>query len=359
MSHETDVRTLLVDTTVRLFQDHCDQALVEGAKTSGWSAELWSVLERAQLPLVSVPESCGGAGGTLSDLAAVLRVAGRYSAPVPLAETGMLAAWMLSASGLSVPIAPLAAGPSGPSDRLELRRDGKEWLLSGEVQRMPWARAAARLVVIAEAEGGEWVASVDPSQCTITPGCNLAWEPRDRVLFERVRLSSLEVAETGSGVSRRALYERGALARAILMVGALDRCLQLSIEHARTRVQFGRPIARFQAIQQELARFADEVAAAAAAAMSAAGAVERGEAGIAVACAKIRAGEAATTGAAIAHQVHAAIGVTAEFALHHSTLRLQAWRSEFGSEVEWADRLGAQVLAAGAERLWPTLTDAG
>jgi acyl-CoA dehydrogenase len=141
------------------------------------------------------------------------------------------------------------------------------------------------------------------------------------------------------------------------MVGALDRALELSVSHAKTRVQFGRPIARFQAVQQELARLADEVAAAAATALSAAGEVERGGGGIAVACAKTRVGEAAATGAGIAHQIHAAIGVTEEFALHHSTLRLQAWRSEYGTEPGWSERLGAHILESGADRLWPILTE--
>jgi acyl-CoA dehydrogenase len=357
MNDTNEVRTLLVDTATRLFADHCDQKLVEAAKKTAWSQALWDVLENAQLPLVSIPEENGGAGGSLSDLAAVLRVAGRCNAPVPLAETGMLAGWMLAASGAQVPPGPLAAGPVRRDDQLTLARSGSDWTLSGTVRRMPWARVATRLVVLVEAQGGVWVACVDPARCTIRPGANLAWEPRDDVSFDAVKLAAKDVVPAGPGVTRAALYERGALARAVLMVGALDRCLDLSVEYAKTRVQFGRPIAKFQAMQQELSRFADEVAAAAGATMSAVGAVERGEAGIAVGCAKVRTGEAAHAGAAIAHQVHAAIGVTEEYVLHHSTLRLQAWRSEYGSEVEWAERVGEHLLAAGADQLWPILSE--
>lgn len=357
MSDATDIRVMLVDTAERVFADHCTQHIVEGAKNNGWSQALWQVLERTQLTLVSVPEEHGGAGGSLSDLGAVLRVAGRFSAPVPLAETAMLAGWMLAGSGLDVPAGPIAAGPSGRDETPVLRRDGANWTLSGQFRRAPWARIAAYVAVIAEYEGRTYVARVDQSRCAVKPGFNLAWEPRDDVHFGAVSLRADDVAPAGPGVTRRALYERGALARAVLMAGALDRALELSIEHARNRVQFGRAIAKFQAIQQELARFADEVAAAAAAAMSAVGAVERGEHGIAVACAKLRVAEAANTGAGIAHQIHAAIGVTEEYALHHSTLRLQAWRAEFGSEVEWGEWLGERILSAGADRLWPTLTD--
>jgi acyl-CoA dehydrogenase len=357
MNETADIRAMLVDTAERVFADHCSQKNVEDAKKSGWSEALWQVLEQTQLTLVSVAEERGGAGGSLSDLGAVLRVAGRYSAPVPLAESAMLAGWLLAGSGLQVPAGPIAAGPSGHDRTPILERDGPGWTLSGRFRRMPWARVAARFAVIAECDGEAYVASVDPSRCRIQPGFNLAWEPRDDVDFDRVALRADDVVPAGPGITRRTLFEHGALARAVLMVGALDRALELSIAHAQTRVQFGRAIAKFQAIQQELARFADEVAAAAA--MSALGALERGDAAIAVACAKLRAGEAANTGAGIAHQIHAAIGVTEEYALHHSTLRLQAWRSEFGSEVEWGEWLGERIISAGADRLWPTLCESG
>jgi len=357
MNDVNEVRALLVDTATRLFSDHCDQKLVEAAKGTGWSEPLWNALENAQLPLVSIDEARGGAGGSLSDLAAVLRVAGRYNAPVPFAETGMLAGWMLAASGAQVPAGPLAAGPCRRDDTVTLARSGSGWALCGRLRRVPWARMARRLVLLAEAEGSAWVVAVDPSRCRVQPGVNLAWEPRDDVDLDGVQLAAADVLPAGPGVTRAALFERGALARAVLMVGALDRCLDMSVEYAKTRVQFGRPIAKFQAMQQELARFADEVAAAAAAALSAVGAVERGEAGIAVGCAKVRVGEAAHAGAAIAHQVHAAIGATEEYSLHHGTLRLQAWRSEYGSETEWAERIGGHLLEAGADRLWPILAE--
>ncbi len=357
MSEDDDIRSLLVDTAQRIFRDHCSQRTVEAAKRDGWSPELWEIVQQAQLPLVSIPEEKCGAGGSVSDLAAVLRVAGRHSAPLPLAETGLLAAWMLAASGLNVPPGPLAAAFQRTEGELRLEPVADSWRLSGELKRVPWASIASRLVVLVRGGDCDRVATVDPGRCTIARGVNLAWEPRDDVRFERIALRADEVVHAGRGVTIEAFYRRGALARALLMAGALDRALERSIEHARTRVQFGRAIGRFQAIQQEIARFGAEVAAAAAAALSAAGEVERGDGELAVACAKIRVGEAAATGSAIAHQIHAAIGVTEEFALHHSTLRLQAWRSEYGSETYWGERLGQRILDAGAERLWPLLTD--
>lgn len=357
MNETEDIRSMLVDAANRIFADHCDQACVEQAKQSGWSPSLWRVLEDAQITRVSVPEERGGAGGSLGDIAALLRIAGRYCAPVPLAETAMLAGWMLAASCAEVPEGPLAVGPMHRDEPLAADRTAGGFTLSGRVTRMPWARMARRLVVLFEADGADWIACVDPARCTIRAGANVAWEPRDDVRFDAVSIPAADAVRAGPGVTRAALHARGALARAVLMIGALDRALDLSIDYARTRVQFGRPIVKFQAIQQEIARFADEVAAAAASAMAAVGALERGVPGIAIGCAKVRAGEAAHAGSAIAHQVHAAIGVTQEYVLHHATLRLQAWRSEYGSEVEWAERVGATLIDAGADQLWPLLTD--
>jgi acyl-CoA dehydrogenase len=85
MNDASDVRTMLVDSATRLFADHVDSKMLDAAKRDGWSPALWKIVEDAQLALVSVPEEAGGAGGTLSDLAAVLRIAGNAAAPVPLA----------------------------------------------------------------------------------------------------------------------------------------------------------------------------------------------------------------------------------------------------------------------------------
>ncbi len=149
----------------------------------------------------------------------------------------------------------------------------------------------------------------------------------------------------------------GAAVRLQQMAGALEKILDQSVQWALDRSQFGRPIAKFQAVQHNLATLAGEVAAAGAAADLAAEACAGQEIGIAdVAIAKVRAGEAAGAGAAIAHQVHGAMGFTYEHSLHHATRRLWAWREEFGNEAVWAQRLGRMVAAAGADQLWPFIT---
>ena len=152
----------------------------------------------------------------------------------------------------------------------------------------------------------------------------------------------------------------GAAVRANQMAGALQSILDRSVAYAKERVAFERPIGGFQAVQHNLARLAGETAAALAAAGSAADAIAS-EASfndailLEVASAKIRVGEAATAGAAIAHQVHGAIGFSREHVLHRYTQRLWAWRDDFGSESYWAVRLGEHFAARGADALWPAL----
>jgi alkylation response protein AidB-like acyl-CoA dehydrogenase len=274
---------------------------------------------------------------------------------VPLAETA-LAGWLLASSGLKIPAGPLTIAPVN-GETVGARKDGEGWRLSGTLTRVPFARIAGHIVVLAAGPAGDVIACVNAAQCKMTSGRNLASEPRDEVVFDDVVLPANLVAPTAAGVNHAALRQRGALMRALTMAGALERALELAVRYATERSQFGRKIGQFQAIQQELARFAGEVAAAVAAALSAAGAVERAQnAAFAVATAKIRTAQAAQEGALIAHQVHGAIGVTDEYALHHATLRLWAWREEFGNEAAWSIELGRALCAAGGDRLWPTLT---
>src|ERR1700724_3511889 len=93
---------IIVDTATRIFQDLCEPATVNDAEQGVWPKALWDALEESGLPLAWVPDDLGGAGATMADGFAVLRVAGRFAAPVPLAET-LMAGWLLSPAGITVP----------------------------------------------------------------------------------------------------------------------------------------------------------------------------------------------------------------------------------------------------------------
>ena len=330
---------------LKLLEETLAELFARELKDDADPATMWQRLEEAGLTLAGVPEEAGGSGGGLGEAALVVRVAGRYAAPGPIAETGLLAGWLLAAAGLAVPEGPLTAAAGGS---LALRPDRDGWLLDGAAPRVPWARAVERIAVLA---GGQ-VTLVPVERATLSLSTNLAGEPRDDVAFDRVRVDAAQVGAVGNGIDAEAFHRRGALARALAIAGTLERVLELTVQYAGEREQFGRPIGRFQAVQQEIALLAGEVMAARAAVDAA---VERPDL-LRVASAKIRAGEAATRAAEIAHQVHGALGYTEEHRLHHFTLRLWAWRDEFGSEEQWARALGEHVAAGGGDGLWLLLT---
>jgi acyl-CoA dehydrogenase len=337
--------TLVLDAADRLFADLATPALVKAAENGEWPRALWQAIDEA-----GFPDALGGLGD-LPDAVAILRAAGRHAVPLPLAET-MLARFALRAAGLTVPAGSLTLAPVERDDILSLRRAPAGWRLSGVVRHVPWASEAVGIVVVA----GGLAALVAPGSVEIRRAWNLAGEPRDTVTLE-LALAADAAAPLAAPVDLDRLYCLGALCRAAQMAGALEAALALAVQYANDRVQFGRPIGKFQAIQQQVAQFAEQVAAATVAATAAADAVAAGgDLFFAAAVAKIRAGEAAGKSSDIAHQVHGAIGFTHEHRLHHLTRRLWSWRDELGVESEWSIELGHRIAAQGAEAFWPLLT---
>lgn len=350
----SEISNLAADATSRIFRDLGDPQALDSARNADRRASLWQALEEAGLTRAWVPESLGGAGASLADGFEVLRVAGSFAVAVPLAET-LLAGWLLAQGGIEVPEGALTAAPTRTADRLAIDGAGR---VSGRAHAVPFAREAAHVALVARRDGHAFVALVARAQCGLAPSESQAGEPRDLLTFEAV--PALALGELRSGLDDERLLAMGAAARAAQMSGALEAILERSAAYAGERVAFERPIARFQAVQHALARLASETAAALAAAGSAADALDGCEAPaeslfLEVASAKIRAGEAAGAGAAIAHQVHGAIGFSAEHPLHRYTQRLWAWRDDFGAEAEWAARLGRMLAARGADALWPLL----
>lgn len=349
-------RELLAEATRRMFRDLAEPQALAVAKDGRWREGLWRALEEAGLTRAWVPEALGGAGAGIADGFEVLRIAGEFAVAVPLAET-LLAGWLLAQAGLQVPEGALSVAPVRAADRIRAEADGT---LSGRAGAVPFARDAASIAVLAQGAKGMVVALIDRARCRLEPGASIAGEPRDDLMLERV--APLALAQAPEGLTGDTLLSMGAAVRAAQMSGALQAILERSVAYANERVAFERPIAKFQVIQHALARLAGESAAALAAAGSAADAIASAQRFddvvlLEVAAAKIRAGEAAGEGAAIAHQVHGAIGFSAEHALHRYTQRLWAWRDDFGGESAWALRLGGLVAAKGADALWPMLAE--
>ncbi len=355
----SEISTMLGDTVNRLLGDLVTSDMLAAAEEGVWPTALWKAVEDAGLTLPLVSEKHGGVGCSWLDARVVLHGAGQHGAPIPLAET-ILAGWLLDCAGIEPPQGPMSIAYAAADAPLHLFRDADGWRLDGVCPRVPWGEAAAHIVVVEEAEGAVRVAMVAKGDYQTEPDENMAHEPRDTLRFINAPVTACNVA-TGLPADAVALY--GALIRSVQIGGALERALQESVKYANDRIQFGKPIGKFQAVQQSLAQLADEVAACGAAGTAACAAVDKSrnsnnsaDVWLRIASAKTRAGEGAGKGASIAHQTHGAFGFTYEHVLHFATRRLWSWRAEFGTGDLWAQELGKRVVEIGADNLWETLT---
>ena len=347
-----EAENIVAQTAERIFSDLADAQTINRDKKGGWKAPLWRALNEAGLPLSWVAEEHGGSGASLAEGFAVLGAAGRFAIGVPLAET-MLAGWLLSQAGIASPDGEMTGAPAGPKDRITANADGT---LSGRARGIPFARDAKHIAVLAhDGSGKPSIALVAASNCRIESSLNLGGDSNDTVTFDRVTPVAIKPAPDGFNLT--SLLLMGAVVRSLQIAGSLESMLEISVRYSNERVAFEKKISKFQAVQHNLAKLAGESAAALAAATSAADALATGAAPDAAfleaASAKIRCSEAAEKAAAIAHQVHGAIGFTIEHILHRYTLRALAWRDDFGSESYWAVELGKRVAANGADELWP------
>jgi acyl-CoA dehydrogenase len=334
----SEERALLAETVERLFGDafaRLDAKLADGRLDGA----LWRQVEELGLPLLLVPEADGGAGGGFEDARVVARALGRFAVALPLCET-LLAARLLAAAGIEHP-----AGVLSVALRSEGALSGGRF--DGVLDAVPWGAEAAGVVAVLP---GPAIALLFPADAAIERRANLAGEPRDRLRFAGARAASRPGGDAAQ------LFDQAALLRTGQISGALAAALERSLAHAASRIQFGRTLSKFQAVQQLLAVMGEEVLAADCAAAAAFRAAGSGDAAFEIACARLRANLAIDTVAAGAHQVHGAIGFTREQDLRLFTQRLLAWRSELGNDRWWAARLGGGVAARGPAAFWPDLT---
>ncbi|QRG04643.1 acyl-CoA/acyl-ACP dehydrogenase [Xanthobacter dioxanivorans] len=350
----SEIEQIIVETTTRLFADQATPAVLNAAEQGGWPQALWHAVAELGLPLALVPEADGGHGLEPEAALAVVRVAARFAVPLPLAET-LWANRLLAAAGLPLAEGPASFAVSPEGDLPRATRAAAGWHLEGSLARVPWGGQVDVVVALATHDEAPMLVRLPRGAFTVTPGDNLAGEPRDDIAFS-CDLPADACAPAPAAAAR--LLEAGAALRTVQMAGALEKVLELSVRYAGERVQFGRPIGRFQAVQQNLAMLAGQAAVADGAAGLAINALAGTLDVLPIAIGKARAGEAASIACAITHQVHGAIGFTHEHELHRFTRRLWSWRDEFGADVLWNTRVGAAVAAAGADGLWPLITAA-
>ena len=328
---------LLFRTTVRdLLEKECTPADVRGAwaSASGWSAERWAKLAALGVTGLTVPERHGGLGMDELSLVGVLEESGRACLPEPLVGTTAVGAPLLRdvasdemrelwldgvAAGRAVIGVGLAAVPyvdhAGSADLLLLQR-------GDELHAVP----RERVTVVAQPalDGARRLASVE-------------WEPS-----ADTRLAAGERAATAIECA----FDRGALATAAQLLGVSQRLIDLAVEHARSRVQFGQPIGSFQAVKHKLADALLQLEMARPvvyrAAYSVAGAVP--ERALDVSMAKAYASDAATLACRVALQTHGAIGYTWEHDLHLWMKRGWALAAAWGDAAWHRARVGAAVV---------------
>jgi len=340
------VDTLVTETATRLFSELCTHEAIQQAEEDGGAPEIWDAFAQTGFPWISLDEDAGGSGGTLLDALEVLRLVGYFAAPVPAAETGILGGWLLASAGLELPQGIVTVAPGTDRDTLTMNDDGT---VSGSAAMIPWGRHAERLALISNGT----VASVPVAAGKIEPATSLAGEPRDTLTFDGV---AAETAAAPAGVDETTLRFRGALSRVAMMAGAIEKMSQLTVSYTSERQQFGRPVARFQAVQQHLVWASQDAALTRMAAESAGREAARGSAHFEIASAKLVANQAATRATKACHQAHGAMGMTQEYELHHSSRRLWTWRTEYGGVREWSNWVGQVATGVGADRLYPLIT---
>jgi len=304
---------LILDTASRIFSDNCDKSLLDSCERGGIPQDLWLLLKKNGFNQLGMDES----GTSISDLYEFLIECGRYAVPMPISEILLMNLWFGDVGGIS----------------------GIGELRDKKVFNVPHGMGISRVGVVAK---GQKTVSLITDLEILESDYNLAGESRDVLDF---RLEG-EVSQATDP------FAQMALTRVCLMAGCMQTVLNLGVQFASEREQFGRSISKFQAIQHNLAIVACEVAASRRAAEAAIDAWGDDRFVLEVAAAKSRVGEAAGLVAEQVHQIHGAMGFTQEHRLHHYTKRLWAWRDEWGNEFYWQSVLGEGVSKLGADSVW-------
>lgn len=304
-----------------ILNDHGTPQAVRAIEAGGSSAGLCAAIAEAGFFELLAEEGDGGAALTLAELYPVIALCGAHAVPLPVAQT--IAARLLVARHADLPVGTITFAPS-----LVPQADGAFCC-----PQVPCAMVADH--VVASRDGGLWLLPVAQAQRTPTGvhaslTASLQWTPDAGVPLE--------------GAGHFDLSALGAVLHAGLLAGAMKRVFDMTLQYGNDRVQFGKSIGKFQAIQHQLAVMAEHVAAASIAAEAAFHCGRRPPSLLASAVAKSRASEAAQLVASIAHAVHGAIGVTEEYDLQLYTRRLHEWRMAHGSEDHWNAVIGRSVI---------------
>ena len=287
--------------------------------------EVWQSLVDSGFLDVLVPEDAGGAGLGWMQSWEVLFAAGRHGLPVPMGAT-VFGRAMLANLGRSLPEGFITASGF-------VRHDASGTMA---VNDLPAAKLATHALV----QDHDTVYLLPMADAVLTDvggkGCFDA----------QASWSSAVVNQSVVGTTDRGLLMHGvALSQAIQLAGVADRALELTLTYANDRVQFGKSIGKFQALQQQISEMAELVYGARMASQIGCQCTTWQPEFEAAQVAKAQTSAVASRVAAIAHAVHAAIGVTYEYDLQLYTRRLYEWARIGGSANYWAQQIGKTALS--------------
>lgn len=317
-----------VEPFERLLADACPPQVVRDIEAGRPADALWRAIESSGFLDALVPEAQGGFGLPLPEVFGLVAATGRHATPLPVGPT-MLARAALAQAGGPLPREPISIAPVAEEDngRIVLRHAPHalvaDWFI---------APLRSRWLLLPKSQ-----ARCTPSGIHGSLHGDLEWDSESSAAFA----SRMPVA----------WHDAGAIIAAAQIAGALERVLALTLQFANDRVQFGRPLGKFQAIQHQLAVMAENVAAARMAAQIGFDSASSWPLPMRAAAAKARTSEAAALAAPMAHAIHGAIGVTAELDLQLYTRRLHEWRADFGSESAWNRAIGRALVAGGQSAL--------
>ena len=325
----------------------------------GYPLPLWrGMAELGWLGLVA-PEEYGGAGGSFLDLAMLLEEMGRALTPGPFFSTVVLGALTIMDAGDEAMRSKLLPGISsgetlmtlavteesggyGPEGvQLEAERRGDEYVLSGRKLFVPDANVADYAIVAARtSEGADaregitlFLAPLGSEGVVVTPHATMALEKQAQVDFNDVRVSAdstLGTVDQGWPALERAL-QRAATAKGLEMVGGAEAVLDMTLDYLKDRVQFGRPVGTFQALQHHCANMAIDLEGSRYAVYQAAYRISEGlPARREVSVAKAWVSDAYMRVCATALQCHGAVGFTEEHNLQLFTRRARVQEQLYG-----------------------------
>ena len=344
----------------RFLSDQAPPARVrEVAAADGHDGRLWQRLcTELQLPGLHAPEQYGGAGATLVETALVFEEAGRALAPVPLASTafaieavlrmgdeeqrsrllpGLLSGGRIGSLALS--------GPSGAAATVRADRHSGRTVLTGECSPVLHGHVADLFVVPAEADGAVTLHVVAADAAGVTVERLPSFDGTRPVAKLQLAHTPAETLTAGASDAFERVLDVARVLLAAEMLGGAEACLELAVEHARSRRQFDRPIGSFQAVKHTCAEMMIEIDATRAAVMFAAiSATDDDELAITGPLAKAQAADTYILCAGSAIQVHGGIAFTWEHDLHLYFRRAQTTAALFGSSARHrallADRAG-------------------